>query len=142
SAVGVPVWQSVARIGHRAVLFPGLRGDCLLAAPLREAGDLMAMRRFPRLHLAVGYAGLLPLLFFALFPFYFMLITSLKGDAELYDLKANPFLIRQGIVLEHYSFLLRETLFSRWLLNSLLVSVVATVIAVVIGTIAAYALAR
>jgi multiple sugar transport system permease protein len=102
----------------------------------------MAMRRFPRLHLAVGYAGLLPLIFFALFPFYFMLITSLKGDAELYDLKANPFLIRQGIVLEHYSFLLRETLFSRWLLNSLLVSVVATVIAVVIGTIAAYALAR
>ena len=73
----------------------------------------MAMRRFPRLHLAVGYAGLLPLIFFALFPFYFMLITSLKGDAELYDLKANPFLIRQGIVLEHYSFLLRETLFDR-----------------------------
>ena len=102
----------------------------------------MAMRRFPRLHLAVGYAGLLPLIFFALFPFYFMLITSLKGDAELYDLKANPFLIRQGIVLEHYSFLLRETLFSRWLLNSLLVSLVATVIALVIGTIAAYALAR
>jgi multiple sugar transport system permease protein len=102
----------------------------------------MAMRRYPRLHLAVAHAGLLPLLFFALFPFYFMLITSLKGDAELYDLKANPFLIRQGIVLEHYSFLLRETLFSRWLLNSLLVSVVATVIAVVIGTIAAYALAR
>jgi multiple sugar transport system permease protein len=71
-----------------------------------------------------------------------MLITSLKGDAELYDLKAIPFLIRQGIVTEHYSFLLRETLFSRWLLNSLLVSGVATAIALVIGTIAAYALAR
>ena len=102
----------------------------------------MAISRYPRLHLAVAHAGLLPLIFFALFPFYFMLITSLKGDAELYDLKAIPFLIRQGIVFEHYSFLLRETLFSRWLLNSLLVSVVATVIAVVIGTIAAYALAR
>jgi len=102
----------------------------------------MAIRRYPRLRTAAGHAGLLPLIFFALFPFYFMLVTSLKGDAELYDLKAIPFLIRQGIVTEHYSFLLRETLFGRWLLNSLLVSVVATAIALVIGTIAAYALAR
>src|SRR5215831_8163171 len=137
-----PGRENRRRISHRAVHVPGTRGDRLLAAPLREAGGLMAIRRYPRLHQAVCHVGLLPLIFFALFPFYFMLITSLKGDAELYDLKAIPFLIRQGIVTEHYSFLLRETLFSRWLLNSLLVSGVATAIALVIGTIAAYALAR
>src|SRR5262245_65951482 len=100
----------------------------------------MAISRYPRLHLAVCHAGLLPLIFFALLPCYFMLITSLKGDAELYDLKAIPFLIRQGIVTEHYSFLLRETLFTRWLLNSLLVSGVDTVIALVIWPIAAFTL--
>ena len=41
--------------------------------------------------LLASYAGLAPFLAFALFPFYWALITSLKADANLYDLKANPF---------------------------------------------------
>src|SRR5262245_12278167 len=139
---GAPGGENRRRIGDCAVHVSGACGDRLLAAPLREAGGLMAIQRYPRLRSAVDHAGLLPLMFFALFPFYFMLLTSLKRDAELYDLKAIPYLIRQGVVTEHYSFLLRETLFSRWLLNSLLVSIVATAIALVIGTIAAYVLAR
>ncbi len=102
----------------------------------------MAIRRRPRLRAFLAHAGLLPFIFFALFPFYFMLITSFKQDAELYDLKAIPFLIRQGVVTEHYGFLLRETLFGRWLLNSVMVSVVSTAVALSTGTIAAYALAR
>jgi multiple sugar transport system permease protein len=102
----------------------------------------MAARRHPRLQAILSHAGLLPFVFFALFPFYFMLVTSLKQDAELYDLKAIPFFIRQGVVGEHYQLLLRETLFGRWLLNSVVVSLVSTAVALVIGTIAAYALAR
>jgi multiple sugar transport system permease protein len=39
----------------------------------------------------LSYAGLAPFLAFALFPFYWGVITSLKADANLYDLKANPF---------------------------------------------------
>jgi multiple sugar transport system permease protein len=39
----------------------------------------------------VTYLGLLPFFAFALFPFYWALITSLKADANLYDLRANPF---------------------------------------------------
>jgi len=39
----------------------------------------------------VSYVGLAPFLAFALFPFYWGLITSLKADANLYDLQANPF---------------------------------------------------
>jgi multiple sugar transport system permease protein len=35
--------------------------------------------------------GLGPFLAFALFPFYWMVITSFKADANLYDLKRNPF---------------------------------------------------
>ena len=38
-----------------------------------------------------SYAGLAPFLAFALFPFYWGVITSFKADANLYDLKANPF---------------------------------------------------
>jgi multiple sugar transport system permease protein len=37
------------------------------------------------------YLALLPFFGFALFPFYWGVVTSLKADANLYDLKANPF---------------------------------------------------
>ncbi|HEU4368379.1 MAG TPA: carbohydrate ABC transporter permease [Methylomirabilota bacterium] len=85
---------------------------------------------------------LLPFLVFALFPFYHMTLTSLKSDAELYDRNSVPLLIRQGVTLEHYKKLLWETAFLTWTKNSLMVTAIATTVSVVIGTIAAYALAR
>jgi multiple sugar transport system permease protein len=85
---------------------------------------------------------LLPFLIFALFPFYHMMLTSLKQDRELYDRHAVPLIIKQGPTLEHYSKLLWETEFLTWTKNSLLVTVLATSVSVLIGTIAAYALAR
>jgi len=85
---------------------------------------------------------LLPFLLFALFPFYHMTLTSLKTDAELYDRNSVPLLIRQGITLEHYKKLLWETAFLTWTKNSLMITAIATSVSVVIGTIAAYALAR
>jgi multiple sugar transport system permease protein len=86
--------------------------------------------------------ALVPFLFFAVFPFYHMTLTSLKTDRELYDRFAVPLLIRQGATLEHYRNLLWETEFLTWIENSLLVTGIATAISLVIGTIAAYALAR
>jgi multiple sugar transport system permease protein len=85
---------------------------------------------------------LVPFILFALFPFYFMVVTSFKTDAELYDLKAVPFLIQRGATLEHYHLLLRDTPFLTWLFNSVLVSVLATAISIVIAILAAYSLAR
>jgi multiple sugar transport system permease protein len=83
-----------------------------------------------------------PFLVFALFPFYHMTLTSLKTDRELYDRAAAPLLIRQGVTFEHYTKLLWDTSFLTWTKNSLLVTVLSTAISLVIGTIAAYALAR
>jgi multiple sugar transport system permease protein len=85
---------------------------------------------------------LVPFLVFALFPFYHMAVTSLKQDSELYDRQANPLLIRQGPTIEHYAKLLWETAFLTWTWNSLLVTGLATAASLVIGTVAAYALAR
>jgi multiple sugar transport system permease protein len=94
---------------------------------------------------------LVPFILFALFPFYFMVITSFKADRELYNLKANPFIIQLsptppdycgGPTLEHYQLLLRDTPFLTWLFNSVLVSVLATAISIVIAILAAYSLAR
>ena len=52
--------------------------------------SLLRFWRRVRRHV-LSYVGLAPFLTFALFPFYWGLITSLKADANLYDLKANPF---------------------------------------------------
>jgi multiple sugar transport system permease protein len=89
-----------------------------------------------------GYANLVPFVFFALFPFYFMLITSLKSDTELYDLKSVPFLIQTGVITDHYAFLFFKTEFLTWMTNSLIISVVATAISLVISVLAGYSLAR
>src|SRR5262249_56334566 len=104
---------------------------------------MMASSPARRLGRKIGlHLLLVPFLIFALFPFYHMALTSLKQDKELYDRQAVPLLIRQGATLEHYAKLLWETEFLTWTKNSLLVTVLATTVSLIIGTAAAYALAR
>jgi multiple sugar transport system permease protein len=88
------------------------------------------------------YATAAPFLLFALFPFAWMLMTSLKTNNELYDLAQNPFLIRAGITWDHYRFLFERTAFPLWLRNSATVAVAATTVSVAFALLAAYALAR
>ena len=57
---------------------------------MTRGSSLVARWRRIRPHLTT-WGGLAPFVAFALFPFYWGLITSLKADANLYDLKANPF---------------------------------------------------
>jgi multiple sugar transport system permease protein len=89
-----------------------------------------------------GYTNIVPFVFFALFPFYYMVITSLKSDTELYDLKSIPFLIQTGVITDHYRYLFFKTEFWTWMKNSLIISVVATSASLVIATLAGYSLAR
>ena len=102
----------------------------------------MSVKRQPLLRKVLLHLGLVPFLLFALFPFYHMTLTSLKTDRELYDRTAVPLLIRQGPTLQHYQTLLWESAFLTWTKNSLMVTAIATAVSVVIGTLAAYALAR
>ena len=89
-----------------------------------------------------GYANVVPFVLFALFPFYYMVITSLKKDAELYDLKSIPLLIQTGVITDHYRYLFFKTEFLTWMKNSLIISVVATSVSLVIAILAGYSLAR
>src|SRR5439155_416569 len=82
-----------------------------------------------------------PVLAFALFPFYFMLITSLKSNAELYNLKSIPFLVQTGVIADHYQYLFQRTEFLTWMKNSLIISVVATSASLAIAILAGYSLA-
>ncbi len=86
----------------------------------------------------------LPLLgffLFLLFPFYWMLITSLKPDAELYNLKIDPLWV-QIPTLDHFRQLLFRTHFLRWLWNTMFISIASTVLSLGASLFAAYAVQR
>ena len=86
----------------------------------------------------------LPLGFFLvamLFPFYWMAITSIKPNRELYNAKIMPLIVHQP-VLKHYVDLLDQTNFLTWTYNTLLIAVVTTVVSLVLGVMIAYPLAR
>ncbi len=86
----------------------------------------------------------LPLAFFlifALFPFYWMAITSLKPNQELYNPQVMPLIVHHP-TLKHYVDLLGETDFLTWTWNTMLVATVSTAISLVFGVMLAYPLAR
>lgn len=80
-----------------------------------------------------------------LFPFYYMAVTSIRPDREMYIPWNRPNFAPFWTLhptLEHFALLFKETLFARWLLNTLIISVLSTAIALFCGLLAAYALAR
>jgi multiple sugar transport system permease protein len=86
----------------------------------------------------------LPLWFFlivTLFPFFWMFITSIKPNAELYNVRMNPLYVLHP-TLEHFRYLMRETIFLTWAYNTLYVSFLSTAISLVAGILAGYALSR
>jgi multiple sugar transport system permease protein len=88
------------------------------------------------------YVPLAVFVFVLLFPFYWMAITSIKGNAELYDWNhASPFWVIQP-TLEHFRHLLFETSYPDWMWNTVLVSVVATALSLFASVCAAYAIER
>jgi len=92
---------------------------------------------------AVIYIPLFLYVAFTILPIFHMFITSIKSDSQLYDLRANPFLVTLGaLTADHYKLLFTDTLFPTWLLNSLFVSLTSTTIAVCASLPAAYAISR
>jgi multiple sugar transport system permease protein len=78
---------------------------------------------------------------FTLFPFYWMAVTSLKPNSELYNRRIMPLIVWHP-TLKHYVDLLTQTNFLVWTWNTLLVAVVSTAISLVFGVMLAYPLAR
>jgi multiple sugar transport system permease protein len=90
-----------------------------------------------------GFYGLLSLLVvFAAFPFYWMLITTFKTEGDLYNLKSIPYWFNAAPTLGHLRYLFEQTLFARWLLNSLVIGLCVVAITLVVALPAGYALAR
>lgn len=76
------------------------------------------------------------------FPFYWMVITTFKQTSDLYNLENNPFRFNAAPTLEHLRLLFGETLYLRWLGNTVLIGVIVVAITLLLAVPAAYALAR
>lgn len=90
-----------------------------------------------RVGLAIG-AGLVVL--FSLAPILWQVLTSLKTNADIAAVPNVYFPSR--LTFEHYVEIFRRRPFFSYMLNSALVSVISTLLCLLIGTPAAYALAR
>jgi multiple sugar transport system permease protein len=92
--------------------------------------------------LATVYLPLGVFIFVLLFPFYWMTITALKSNAELYDFRNfSPFWVARP-TLDNINKLLFETSYPQWLMNTMLVAVVSTFLSLFCSVFAAYAIER
>ncbi|MFL5279023.1 MAG: carbohydrate ABC transporter permease [Myxococcales bacterium] len=86
----------------------------------------------------------LPLALFAvflLFPFYWMVLTALRPNAELVSTSANPFWVHHP-TLEHIQYLLGGTSFLRWFWNTMGIATGASILSVAASWLAAYGIVR
>ena len=71
-----------------------------------------------QIFLKIAHLGSLAVFaFFASLPFLWMLITTFKQDADLYNRANNPFIFNMTPTLVHLKELFYETLFLKWLLR-------------------------
>ena len=80
-------------------------------------------------------------LFVLLFPFYWMVVTSVKPNAELLSRAGNPFWVFAP-TLAHFKKLIFDTPYPEWLLNTVIVSVTSTFVSLACSVFAAYAIER
>ena len=107
----------------------------------------MARIRRRRVALALGHRALI-LFFtlFAIFPFYWMVVTTFKQNSDLYvgasNTQHNPFIFNQPPTLDHLRTLFGQTLYPTWLFNTLFVGGLVVAITLLLAVPAAYSLAR
>jgi trehalose/maltose transport system permease protein len=84
------------------------------------------------------YALVAVIIVYAVFPFYWAVVSSLKSGSALFEVEFIP----RHPTLENYVALFREQPFARNILNSLIVAATATGISLLLSMSAAYALGR
>lgn len=100
-----------------------------------------AARRKSGLIRALTYLGLSVWAVVVLFPFYWMVLTSLKSYGA-YNAEHTPVFFTLSPTLENYENAFTAVPLGGYLLNTLIFAVITTAIMVVVSTLAAYAFAR
>jgi multiple sugar transport system permease protein len=91
---------------------------------------------------ALIYLGLTPFLVIAIFPLFWMLITALKQDPDLYRMDAVPFWFHLPPTWRNFDILFRHTYFGSWMVNTMSISFWVSAITLLTAVPAGYALAR
>ena len=108
--------------------------------PAPPAARAAARRRSKTLRRTLIYATLWIAFVWAVFPFYWMIVTSLRGKDEIFQ--RPPSLIAYTATLQNYFDLFIGAQFWRFAMNSLFLTVIVTLISVLISVTAGYAMAR
>jgi multiple sugar transport system permease protein len=90
--------------------------------------------------LIVTIAVMAILLVWTLFPFYWMLVTSIKENSEIYSPVVQ--LIPRTFTLRHWQELITQTRYLQQFRNSLIIASATTMISMTIGSLCAYAVVR
>ncbi len=107
------------------------------------------MRRSPLsrvLATVVHRVIILGFVLFAVFPFYWMAVTTFKQNSDLYvgatNTAHNPFIFNEPPTLDHLRILFGQTLYPTWLFNTLYIGVIVVSITLLLAVPAGYSLAR
>jgi multiple sugar transport system permease protein len=100
-----------------------------------ESGRRRSLGASIRLYIVLGIYLLI-----VTFPFYYMALTSLRTQKDVYDRTAM--LIPRNLTLENYQTVLTSTGMRTWMRNSVIVASSSTLLSVAISVFAAYSLAR
>ena len=88
------------------------------------------------------YGALTPYVIIAIFPIYWMAITALKQDPDLYRMDQFPLWFHLPPTLKHFSYLFYSTNYGAWIVNTMSIAVWVAIITLLIAVPAGYALAR
>lgn len=101
--------------------------------------DLLTKKQGERVRLSISYIFIFIMIFLAVMPFIYVILTALKSSEQIYD--PNQ-IIPTYITLENFRYVLFQSNFIRYFLNSIFITSVTTVICMVLSVMAAYGLTR
>jgi multiple sugar transport system permease protein len=112
------------------------------AVPAVAGRRLTSVKRSRRWALILSYVFLVLFAIFFLAPPYYMIVTSLKSNAEVAHMATSPWWISGGVTFEHFRTLIEQTDFLIFFKNTAIVTVCVVVITMVVSVLAAYSLGR
>jgi trehalose/maltose transport system permease protein len=114
-----------------------------ITRPTEAAEEIVYVHRrkiWPYVNRALFWILVAFIILYTVFPFYWAIVSSLTPSSRLFDTPANYF--PQKITWDHYRYVFNNGDFLKALRNSIIVSFATTIIALTLGSLAAFALGR
>ncbi len=113
-----------------------------ISTPVPRRRSRVSLARNRRWALVASYFFLILFAIFFLLPPYYMIVTSLKSDAEVARMATNPWIIADGLTFDQFRILFSNTDFLIYFKNTAIVTVCVVAITMVVSVLAAFSLGR